>query len=103
MANTDYTRLNVTSRDLAIIRQHFSNDEIIGLLWKNREDKEFVGKVSAWLWEMVVLTLEQPSEEIKNKLLSVYKSPRILLEEEREAAKDKEFNDKMASLKNPPF
>lgn len=70
-AKTSYSRLITSSRDLAIIRQHFSNDEVIGYLWGKGDLKDIDERTKLadkFLDEMVKLTLKQPSEELKAKL-----------------------------------
>ena len=106
MKPVDYQRFNVTSRDLAIIRQHYANDEIIGYLWRKGQNEgleERIKAVNAWLDKMVALTLKQPSDTLLAELTGIYKSPEILRREEIEAEKEKQFEEKMGELKAPPF
>ena len=69
--NTPYIRYNLTSKDIAIIRQHFCNDNCIDYLWRAHKQpnyKEALEKVDNWLDDMVALTLKQPSDKLMEKI-----------------------------------
>lgn len=76
--DNNYTQYNLNSKDVAIARQHFGNDEIIKYLFdgflESRERKDLsifyrkLANVEEFLDEMVYLTYKKPSENLSKKL-----------------------------------
>jgi hypothetical protein len=77
MENTNFTKFTLTSKDIAISRQHFANDEIIKYLFEgfleSREKKDLqpfykrLADVEEFLDEMVYLTYKKKSENLDKK------------------------------------
>jgi hypothetical protein len=78
MTNNEFTKFTLTSKDVAITRQHFANDWIIKYLFEgfleSRDKKDLshfykrLAEVEEFLDEMVYLTYKKKSENLDKKL-----------------------------------